>query len=442
MRSKLHWLSLIALLPGIAFAAPKEPLQQIDTIVILFLENHSFDNLFGLFPGADGINAKIPTQTREDGSPYATLPPVLENGKPDKRFPDNLPNAPFLISQYSPASEKHPDPVHRFYQTQQQINGGRMDKFVQYTNVGGFAMGYYHESDSPLWRYAKEYTLLDRFFTAAFGGSLVNHLWLICGCTPRYDNPPASLLAKLDDNSKLVKDGSLTPDGYVVNTIQPFSAPYDAKKADSKEKRLPGVKLPTIGDRLSEKGISWAWYAGDWNNALAGNLKGFIPHHHPFIYFANYGDNSKARKQHLKDEQDFLAAIEKGTLPSVSFYKPTDEFDLHPGYSKLTASESYIGTILSKLERSPQWGHMLVIVTFDDSGGFFDHVAPPARDRFGPGIRIPTILVSPFTKRGAVDHGTYDTTSILKLLEKRFGLKPLNDSYSHAGDLSQALVTP
>ena len=300
-------------------------------------------------------------------------------------------------------------------------------------------MGHYGPQASQLWDYAKRYTLADHFFTGAFGGSMLNHFWLICACTPRYENAPAMLRAQLDDKGHLIKDAPLTPDGYAVNTIEPFNPPYLAKATDA-ARRLPPSALPTIGDRLSEKHIDWAWYSGGWSDADAGHPdKSFIHHHQPFVYFAAYGPGTQARRDHLKDESDFITAIDKGTLPPVSFYKPIGEYDLHPGYAQLQASEDHVFALVRKIEGSPLWKDSIVIVTFDDAGGWWDHVMPPKGDRFGPGERIPTLIISPFAKKGFIDHTFYDTTSILRLIETKYDLKPLGDRDAKAGDLTNAL---
>lgn len=417
-------------------AGAENKLDPIKHIIVIYLENHSFDSLFGTFPGAEGLNRSINPQTEATGQPYNSLPAVTADGKADTRFPADLPNQPFLITRYAGYGDLIPDMSHRYYQIQQQINGGKMDKFVQYSTAGSMVMGYYAEENSLLWHYAKKYTLADHFFTAALGGSLLNHFWLICGCTPHYDNSPDSLKAKLDDKRTLIADGALTPDGYAVNSIEPFSKP---NKAADDSKRLPAQTLPTIGDRLSEKGISWVWYSGGWNDALKGNMGTFIPHHNPFLYFKKYGENTPARAEHLKDESDLMQAIAQGNLPQVVFYKPEGKYDFHPGYSIPKASEEHAFSIVKAIEGSTLFKDTIIIVTFDDSGGFYDHVAPPKRDRFGPGIRIPAIIISPYAKKGAIDHTTYDTTSILKLIENKFGLKPLNGAYKNAGDLTHVL---
>lgn len=440
---RIIFLILVFLSPTMAQAEEsQQKLAPINHIIVFYLENHSFDNVLGTFPDADGIaNAgKNATQIDAQGKPYVMLPRVMNDKEPDPRFPDALPNAPFLMTKYAPISEKIGDPVHRFYQTQAQMDGGKMDKFAQISNTGGLVMGYYEEKDAPLWQYAQKYTLADHFFTGAFGGSMLNHFWLVCACTPNYPHAPEKLHAQLDAKGNLMRDGALSPEGDVINTIQPRGFPYDPKVNDP-AMRLPASNLPTIGDRLSEKHIDWAWYAGDWNQALSQtNPPPFFPYHHqPFIYFANYAEGTSGRAQHLKDETDLIAGIEKGLLPPVVFYKPSGTFDWHPGYTKLDESERHVFDLVSKIEKSLLWKDSVIIITFDDAGGFWDHVAPPKGDRFGPGERVPTLIISPFAKRGFIDHTTYDTTSILKLIETKYDIKPLSDRDAKANDLRNAL---
>jgi phospholipase C len=130
-------------------------------------------------------------------------------------------------------------------------------------------------------------------------------------------------------------------------------------------------------------------------------------------------------------------------LPQVAFYKPAGRLTQHPSYTDIQSGDLHIAEVLARLEKSPQWPNMLVIVTYDENGGYWDHVPPPAGpgwgDRWGPGTRVPTLIVSPRAKRGYVDHTPYDTTSILKLLTKRFRLDPLPGVRQNAGDLTNAL---
>jgi phospholipase C len=416
--------------------------ERIEHIVIIYLENRSFDNLYGHFPGANGLKdaGKAATQTDAQGQVYAILPPVMSEGtkQPDKRFPANLPNAPFLIDRYVPIHEKYADDLVRsYYRQQQQIHGGKMDRFVAVSG-SALTMGYHDNSRTALYRYAERYTLADNFFHAAFGGSLLNHFWLICACTPRFDNAPPAIRAVLDDKGNLVKDGAVTPDGQVVFTVFTVNAPHPSTVDASL--LMPSETMPTIGDRLTEKGISWAWYSGGWHDALAGR-----PHplfqfpHQPFTYFKAYADGTKAKREHLKDEIDLIKAIESNDLPAVVFYKPLGPENQHPGYADVESGDQHAANIISKIEQSPFWSSTVIIVTYDENGGFWDHVPPPVVDKWGPGLRVPTLIISPFARRGFVDHTLYDTTSILKMIGTRYGLAPLAQRDAHANDLLNSL---
>ena len=474
----------------------REAMQRIGHVVVIFAENHSFDNLYGLFPGADGIASATPeqkTQVDHDGTPLKELIVFGHDGKPDARFP-RLPNAPFRID--APPVDKRideivPSPIHAFFHNQEQIDGGRNDKFAAMSTVGGWTMGYYDGSKFKLWQWAKEYTLADHFFMGAFGGSYLNHQYLICACAPRHEQAPAAMRAVLDADGKLTKKpgspsanvgavqvvssggGQVTPDGWSVNTSQPAFQPSGVPpaeggspdRADPKGTKGAGEPVPpqtatTIGDTLSAKGVAWAWYAGGWNAALADGRQPaaakrtviyargegspmFQPHHQPFNYYARFAPGTVDREQHLKDGEDFLRDIAAGTLPAVSFYKPAGRYTQHPSYTDVKSGDEHMAELLAKLRASPQWKDMLVVLTYDENGGYWDHVPPPAGpgwgDRWGPGTRVPALLVGPTVKRGHVDHTSYDTTSILKFVTERFGLEPLAGVRERTGDLGNAL---
>ncbi len=475
---------------------PADTLSKIETIVVIYAENRSFDHLYGLFPGANGIaNAKPETyiQRDHDGSVLPELTVWASNGNPDPRFP-KMPNAPFRIDAppvSKSASEILISPIHAYYHNIEQIDGGKLDMFAAMSTVGGYTMGYFDGSQMKLWQWAKEYTLADNFFMGAFGGSYLNHQWLICACTPVFKDAPESMRADLDSNGKLRKKpdspsatvgavrtytgglgGQNSPDGYSVNTTQPPYQPSgiappadgDMTLADPKGTPRLGAPLPpqtakTVGDTLSAKNIEWTWYSGGWNAALAdgqrpadqprtiiytakdGSLN-FQPHHQPFNYFARFAPGSPDRR-HLRDGEDLLADIDAGKLPPVTFYKPAGKFTQHPSYTDLMSGDAHIADLLERLKRSPQWAKMLVVVTYDENGGFWDHVPPPTGqgwgDRWGPSMRIPALIVSPFAKRNHVEHTSYDTTSIIKLITKRFALEPLPGVREKAGDLTQTL---
>jgi len=460
-------------------------IEKIQHILVIYAENRSFDNLYGLFPGANGIaNATSAqyTQVDNDGKTLAHLPPVWKGKDPDPAFPKDLPNRPFRIDGPPinlPLSVATRDLVHKFYQNQEQINQGRLDRYVAASDAGALVMGYYDGSNLPLWKWAQEYTLADNFFTAAFGGSYLNHFWLVCACTPEHRDAPANLRAQLDGNFLKRKsessasavdgapifalDGDVTTDGWSVNTTQPPYQPSrvppakggDPRLADVSKHPLPPQSAKTIGDTLSAKGISWAWYAGAWNVALQDGMQDpaaprkmintradgapyFVTHHQPFNYFARFAPGAADRGAHLKDYAELAASIDRGELPQVAFYKPQGTLNEHAGYADVLAGDTHIAEVIARIKASQLWASTAIIVTYDENGGFWDHVKPPVGDRWGPGPRIPALIISPYAKRNFVDHTQYDTTSILKFITRRFGLEPLPGVRSQVGDLTAA----
>jgi phospholipase C len=422
-------------------------LDKIEHIVVIYLENHSFDSLFGLFPGARGLaDARyVPKQVDQYGRVYETLPPVMEKDAHHKlvrspHFPDNLPNQPFDIGQYQTLNDPPPDLTHRYYLHQMQINGGHNDRFAQLSSAGALTLGHYNLEGSALWRYAREYTLADNFFQAAFGGSFLNHQWLACACMPQYPNAPDELKKWQIDpaTGRILKDPDVTPEGYAVATIQPHYPPFDPEKA--RHGQLPPQTAPTLGDRLSERKVNWAWYSGGWDDAVAEvKTKGrFQYHHQPYAYYANYAPGTDARRQHLKDEKDLMAAIAANKLPAVAFYKPVGIETQHPDYASIADADRKLESLVESLKASKAWKNMAIIITYDEFGGFWDHVPPPSGDAFGPGTRIPAIIMSPLARKGYIDHTRYDTTSILKFIELRHGLKPLTARDARADGLSGA----
>jgi acid phosphatase len=476
-------------------------LDKINNIVIIYLENRSFDNLYGLFPGANGIaNALVdPSRYRQvDRDGVTVLPrlPAVWTANAAQAaawaFVATLPNQPFRIDAPSSGapglglSVISPDLSHRFYNNRMQINGGKNDSFAAWSDAGGLAMGYYDGSLMKLWKLAQQYVLADNFFQGAFGGSYLNHFWFVCACSPDWSNPPASLISAVESSGTrlalaasspasalagppaFVADLSVTPtlaDGknYSINTTQPSYQPSYTPPAGGGDPRLadPGgagstslIPLPplttrTIGDALTIRGLDWKWYAGGWNRAVADRttmLDGaFEPNHNPFLYFSRFDPTTTGgaaqRAAHLKDYTDLLADIQSGSLPPVAFYKPQSDLTQHPGDADITSGDEHVADLVAKLQASSQWKNMLIVVTYDENGGFWDHVAPPKADMWGPGTRIPAIIISPYAKKGYVDSVTYDTTSIIKLITRRFGLEPLPGVRQVVSDLSNSLDT-
>ena len=494
---------------------------QVKTVVVIYAENRSFNNLFADFPGVEKpLSALNPTDAQQrdrDGSLLTTLPPawggVLQVGPQsvdgvtypsEVQFQQNLPNAPFALK--GPNAEDLPlslvtrDLWHVFYQNQMQINGGKNDNFVAWGDSGGLVMGYYAQSrySLRLWDVAKEFVLCDNFFQGAFGGSFLNHQYLISATAPFYpnaaqsvakaqiatlqsDDPSDTRLKPLDKSPASAMTGApqfgpsaLTPDGFGVNTLAPPYWPTwirDPENPDYSKPDLPNVLVPQthehIGDKLSKKNIDWAWYAGAWQATLdqfkdsggIPKIPNFQYHHQPFNYFKKQGPQNRAeRDKRLRDgglgdessTNKFFADAQAGKLPAVTFYKPQGNLNMHAGYADVASGDRHIARALKVLQESPQWKNMVVVVTVDENGGWWDHVAPPKGDRWGPGTRIPALVVSPFARKGTVDHTVYDTASILRLITRVFqletldGLKQRDDAMiargqKPMGDLSNAL---
>ncbi|MQB18411.1 acid phosphatase [Pseudomonas lactis] len=495
--------------------------EQVKTVVVIYAENRSFNNLFADFPGVEkplsALTAKDFQQRDRDGSVLSALPPswggVLQVGPQtvdgvtypsEVQFQENLPNAPFALK--GPQGEDLPlslvtrDLWHVFYQNQMQINGGKNDGFVAWGDSGGLVMGHYAQSRYALrlWDVAKEFVLCDNFFQGAFGGSFLNHQYLISATAPFYpnaaqsvakaqiatlqsDDPSDTHLKPLDTSPASAMTGppqfgpsALTPDGYGVNTLAPPYWPTwirDPQNPDYSKPDLPNVLVPQthehIGDKLSKKNIDWAWYAGAWQATLEQfkdsggipKIPNFQYHHQPFNYFKQQGPQNPAeRAKRLRDgglgdessTNRFFADAQAGKLPAVSFYKPQGNLNMHAGYADVASGDRHIARALKVLQESPQWKNMVVVVTVDENGGWWDHVAPPQGDRWGPGSRVPALVVSPFARKGTVDHTVYDTASILRLITRVFqletldGLKQRDDAMiargqKPMGDLSNAL---
>ena len=257
-----------------------------------------------VFLGLRELRKRAPSKRRSSTSTvnrYRICLPRIRGASPSlSSRRRGLPNGPFRIDAppiNGRFDEVLPSPWHLYYQNREQIADGKNNKFVALSDVGAWVMGYFDGSKMKMWKWAQDYTLADHFFMGAFGGSFLNHHWLICACTPVDTNAPASTRPKLDAQGNLVKkpdspksvldgpvqlfDGRVTPDGYVVNTSQPPYQPSgiapasgNLDYADPAGNPVPPQTAKTIGDTLSAKAVSWAWYAGGWNAALADGRTG------------------------------------------------------------------------------------------------------------------------------------------------------------------------
>jgi acid phosphatase len=556
-------LTALALAPASPVTAgPKSgPLGQFKHLVVIYEENHSFDNLYGLWGDVSGqhvvgladADAAHTTQLAQDGSAYDCLlqkdvnltapSPLTTTCGPETvtlgdgsqvTYESHFANAPYNIDEFIPASAttcpdldhlfSFPngilngqglpggctrDLVHRFYQEQYQLNGGQQNRYITGSDSAAMSMGYYDTTQLPIYKYlhqrgAPRYVIADHFFQAAFGGSFLNHQYFVAAAAPSFpggthavldpqgfprNNYPlyASTFATVDGNVTQACGQPTTVAGlacgdYGVNTLLPWYQPTGGFAA-----KIPPIDDTTtpmnIGDLLSDAGVSWNWYGGGWDNAagivdgrgytngpgptcadpdsapagLDGNgenggypycpHKSFQQHHHPLAYFTRYAPGQPGRA-HLQDEQDFLAAVAAGSLPAVSFVKPLGSENEHPGYASEPNGSDHLVDLISAIENGPQAGNTLILVTYDEFGGQWDHVPPPGlgtaaapgqSDLFGPGTRIPALLLARSLTKSGVDHTVYDTTSILRTIEAQFGLDSLGSRDAAVNDLGPAI---
>jgi acid phosphatase len=561
---RIRWTLLVGVLAFAAIGATSagaargdDQLSKIDHIVVIYEENHSFDNLYGGWEGVRGVSdadAAHTTQVDQNGVAYdclkqndanLTSPVPLDATCTDEAhgFESAFANEPFTIDDFIPSTAvtcppptmafsfpnglRDPginpatglpvpgataggctrDIVHKFYQEIYQLNGGHQNRYVTGSDAIGLVMAVYDTKQLPIYRYlhgsgAPRYAIADNFFQAAFGGSFLNHQWLIAATTPVYPDAPANLHSIVDaagfprNNYPLYtpldgatyRDSDLTvtcdspvrPGGacgdFAVNTMQP---PFWPQGTFGEVLEHPQTS-PTIGDRLTAADVDWTWYAGGWDNAV-GNTSGpgwtngtgpdcsdpnhdagnstyprcpdalFQYHHQPFNYFANYAPDEPGRA-HLQDEEAFVQAAQSSAkscnLKPVSFVKPLGEENEHPGYASEPNGSDHLVDLLQAIQQSACAKDTMVVVTYDEFGGQWDHVPPPGQgnnngphDEWGPGTRIPTLVIAPFLRgKFVVDHTQYDTTSILATIEKRWSLEPLSTRDAAVNDLSQVFA--
>jgi phospholipase C len=498
----------------------------IKHVIVVVGENHSYDNVFGTWrpPAGEQVRNLLSEGIVTDGGgcglagaratqrqaldvdsyhvtplttgPYLTLPrPDTTSAKgqpadvPDARFPAVLPNCPYRITQYVPYPNAYVgDPIHRFYQMWQQVDGGRNDLWVWTANTAGFdngavppqpihqgdlQMGYYSMSagDAPVLRFlADHYASSDNYHQPVMGGTGANSIVLGTGDPASYQDaagrparPPDNQIE--NPNPKPGTNNNFTQDGYSggsysncsdrsqpgVGAISAFldshpvfrdgdCAPgtyyllnnYDpGYLADGRPAPLgpdhftvPPQRFPTIADALGSRRISWAYYAEGWNN---GNpTPAYCGICDPMQYATSIMTNP-AQRRNLKGYEQFVADVAAGTLPAVSFVKPGGDNDGHPASSTLSRFEGFTADVVRRVLAQPRlFASTAIMVTVDEGGGYYDSGYIEPVSFFGDGTRIPMLVISPYARAGHVDHTYADHVSVLKFIEQNWRLSPLS----------------
>jgi phospholipase C len=344
-------------------APTRKPVTPIEHFVVLMQENHSFDNYFGTYKGADGIPPGVCMPRKVDDPSAGCVKPFAIRGN--------------AVPDLAHTTEAHDG----------QFNGGKMNGFVQATARDGASgtetMGYYDDRDIPYyWNVADEYVLFDRFFTSAAGGSVTNHMYWVTGTSGGV-------------GERIPKNG--------------------------------WGDLPTIFDRLEAAGVSWKFYVQNFHPQITYRAreigdKGAQIVWAPLLAYGRYLDDPRLFSK-IVDLKEYFEDVAHGTLPSVAYIVPSGASEHPPG--NIRAGERLVRTLINALTSSSMWSSSAFMWTYDDWGGWYDHVPPPRVDREGYGFRVPTLMVSPYARRGHVDSTTLDFTSILKFIEVNWRVEPL-----------------
>lgn len=362
--------------------APGPSCNPIQHIVIMDKENRSFDSMFGAFPGANGAT----TFTGADGQTH-----------PLTHQPDHL------LRDIS----HQPDASHM------AIDGGKMDRFAQIPgamqNGVDMADSQFTQSDIPnYWTYAQRFTLDDAFFSTISGPSFPNHLFSIAGEDANVDTNPGGIRWGCDSPATAQVE-QRAPDGAITHVF-------------------PCFDFQTIGDLLDAKNIGWKYYSPGQDQS------GYVWSSFDAIKHIRMGPDWQS---HVVDFKQFATDAAAGTLPPVSWLVQPGGVSDHPPASECASENFTVQQINAIMSNPTKWAHTAIILTWDDFGGFYDHVYPPA----GPnpateyGLRVPTIIISPYAKPGYVDHTTYSFPSMLKFVEDTLGLPSLTALDGQSNDL-------
>jgi phospholipase C len=452
----------------------------IKHVVVIFGENISFDHYFGTYPNA----------ANTDGTPFqaAHNTPKVD-GLDHKLLTDN-PNA------YDPKRLTHEqamtcDQNHNYGAEQAAFNGGKMDKFVEKTETDkctgqpvlfgepGLVMDYYDGNTvTGMWNYAQHYALNDNSYNTVFGPSTPGALNLISGQT-HGAQAVTSVTHEPTSDSYAVVSPDANGVGTVINDPDPAWDDCSDKNHTSKD-NLASLSGRNVGDLLNQRHVTWGWFQGGFRPTSSANgfsvcgqthtnvggnaVVDYSPHHEPFQYYQSTSNpkhlapssvqaiGQTDRANHQYDISDFNDSLQAGSMPAVSFLKAPEYQDGHAGYSDPLDEQQFVVSEVNKIQQSPDWKSTAIVLAYDDSDGWYDHVssqvvngshdaaqdqsvctAKPTTlggyaDRCGYGPRLPLLVISPYSKVNHVDHTQTDQTSVLKFIEDNWFAGRVGDS--------------
>jgi phospholipase C len=436
---------------GIGFANPGteticgETTYPISHVVVIFQENVSFDHYFATYPKALNASGEPRFEARPGTPTVNGLDHALLTHNQNSLQPNRLDRAHATTA----------DQDHEYRAEQQAFDHGLMDKFVQFTGApesGGnpknstLVMDYFDGNTvTALWNYAQNFSMSDNSYGTVPGPSTPGALNLISGQT--HGAYPEKI-------SGTVFEGTVISDADPTGDIA-SSAPTFAMTGKN------------IGDLLNDKGLTWGWFEGGFANPSNTHVgahdspkKDYVPHHEPFQYYASTANPTHKpptnvaaigytdQANHQYDITDFWQALDAHNLPVVSYLKAPAYQDGHAGYSSPLLEQTFLVETINRLTKSSYWEHIAIIISYDDSDGWYDHAMPPNvnqsqtpydvltgdgqsgtnpplggyQGRFGYGPRLPLLVVSPFAKRNFVDHSISDQSSVLRFIEDNWKL--------------------
>lgn len=376
---------------------------RIEHVVYIVKENRTFDTMFGRFPGADGVTEGLTC----DGE---TVPLV--------RAPDDAPG-----------------PDHSFQGGLKAINGGQMDCFSELFG-GGQLQAYvqYRPGQIPsYWAYARNFVLADRFFSSTYGPTGIEHLFTVAATTDRFTDheratPPGQFGDNgipreycLDDTEWMYSFRRLSPEEEADAFRLEDAALVGTLKARYWLERRACTDVRILPDLLEEAGVPWRYYLGD-NDYI--NTLALVKH----VVFGPMVEK-------VRTDDDFLVDLENGELPAVSWLIPDVEDSEHPAAGSMCEGENWTVEIVNAIMRSPEWARTAIVVTWDDFGGFYDHVPPPHVDLYGFGPRVPMLLISPWARPGLIASDTLEFSSVLKMIETLWDLPSLTERDRQTSDM-------
>ncbi|MGD0065454.1 MAG: alkaline phosphatase family protein [Streptosporangiaceae bacterium] len=451
----------------------------IKHVVVIFDENESFDHYFGTYPYA----------TNTDGSTFTAKKRTPKVNGLYTKITKSGPTGPLLTANpnsYNPERLTHAqaltcDQNHGYTPEENAFDGGKMDEFVQYTQSAstcaagtdeyfqpGLVMDYYDGNTvTGLWNYAQNYAMSDNNYDTDFGPSTPGALNVISGSDgDGYAVSPSTGAVEPDPSS--VSALNTAGLGTIFGDLDPA---YDDCSDSSHTSTNPvGVETgQNIGDLLNAENISWGWFQGGFaptsTNAagyavcgaehenIGGNeVADYSPHHNPFQYYKSTANpkhlppSSEAaightdQANHQYDLSDFYETLKDGNMPSVSYLKAAEYQDAHPGYSDPLDEQTFLVNTINQIEKSKFWSSTAIVITYDDSDGWYDHQSSPivngsdtaadaaictsaaitlgdTPDRCGYGPRLPLVVISPYTRTNYVSHNLTDQSSVVKFIE-------------------------